>query len=246
MELHLTGLRDEVVQHLTVDHPVYREEDEDLAGDKGSPDFLDKDAVPGDVALAAGRAEFFLVFGLGGIEVALVGHNNPDDLEGLGDDAALGRPHLVLGLSGNEDHEPDDEHQERQQISRPEAHVRLELGGGNAGKTANIDHHIEDHVWGASLANVGAEHTTEVGFNGLQILAIVVGGSTITLSPDFKVLMKGVVFSYCSAIKGETLDLIPPVPRPMTIMAAMRPPKAAPFSMATGREVRNRMRLPTM
>ena len=51
---------------------------------------------------------------------------------------------------------------------------------------------------------------------------------------------------YWSAIKGATLDLIPPVPRPMTMMATMKPPSPAPWSRAAGIDVQVRMIRPTM
>lgn len=68
----------------------------------------------------------------------------------------------------------------------------------------------------------------------------------MTLSPDLRVLTNGVLFWYCSAIKGLTLLLMPPVPAPIMIMAAMRPPREAPCSIATGRAVTNSTRHPTM
>lgn len=44
-------------------------------------------------------------------------------------------------------------------------------------------------------------------------------GSTMTLSPFFKVATVCFVDLTCSAINGDTLDLKKPVPTPITIMA---------------------------
>lgn len=50
----------------------------------------------------------------------------------------------------------------------------------------------------------------------MYILETVKLGSIITRSPDCNVIMRalGSFASYCSAIKGEILDLKPPVPTP--------------------------------
>lgn len=58
--------------------------------------------------------------------------------------------------------------------------------------------------------------------------------------------MKGFLARYWSAIKGATLDLMPPVPNPMMIMAAISPPRDAPCSMDTGKEVKKRTKSPTI
>ena len=84
----------------------------------------------------------------------------------------------------------------------------------------------------------------------------------MTLSPLFSTRIVCFVPRYCSAIKGLTLDLMPPVPIPIIIckrishllptsfkvvtIDAMRPPKAAPCSIAVGNEVANRMRTPAV
>ena len=71
-------------------------------------------------------------------------------------------------------------------------------------------------------------------------------GSWMTLSPLFKTLITGFVFGIWSAINGDTLDLTPPVPIPMIITAAIKPPKEA-FLLATeGNEVMNKMKIPMM
>jgi hypothetical protein len=58
--------------------------------------------------------------------------------------------------------------------------------------------------------------------------------------------MKGFVFLYCSATRGETLALIPPVPRPIMIIEIMKPANVAvPFSIAAGIEVNVRIIKPT-
>lgn len=69
-------------------------------------------------------------------------------------------------------------------------------------------------------------------------------GSTMTFSPPANVLIKAFVPVYCSAIKGLTLLLMPPVPSPMTTIARMSPGKAIPCSMAIGREVAKRTSIP--
>ena len=68
----------------------------------------------------------------------------------------------------------------------------------------------------------------------------------MTLFPEERTLTNGFVVRTCSAIMGDTFDLIPPVPRPMMIMAAIKPGKAAPFSIDMGRDVKNKMTIPTM
>ena len=68
----------------------------------------------------------------------------------------------------------------------------------------------------------------------------------MTLSPDFSTRMVCLVPRYCSAIRGLTLDLMPPVPRPMIIIAVIKPPRAAPCSIDVGREVINRINMPNM
>ena len=79
-------------------------------------------------------------------------------------------------------------------------------------------------------------------------------GSTITLSPVGRVLTRNLVAVYCSAMRGETLDLIPPVlykqlvkpsqmlitvpyPSPRITMETINPPRPAPLSREPGREV---------
>lgn len=59
----------------------------------------------------------------------------------------------------------------------------------------------------------------------------------MTRSPDFKVLMYGLLDLYCSATSGDTLDLIPPVPSPTTIIPTTKPGNEAPLSMADGMDV---------
>lgn len=48
----------------------------------------------------------------------------------------------------------------------------------------------------------------------------------MTVSPDFKTFFLSFPV-YCSAIKGETLALIAPAPRPMMKMATTKPPREA-------------------
>lgn len=69
-------------------------------------------------------------------------------------------------------------------------------------------------------------------------------GSSMTLSPDFKILMEGLDLGTWSAIKGETFDLTPPVPIPMTMMATMKPAKEVSLEAIEGSEVMNKMKIP--
>jgi hypothetical protein len=74
----------------------------------------------------------------------------------------------------------------------------------------------------------------------------VTSGSTMTLVPSLLVSTNGSVLLTCSAIRGDTLLLIPPVPSPITTMATSSPGSAAPLSMHHGRLVKNRITIPAM
>lgn len=67
----------------------------------------------------------------------------------------------------------------------------------------------------------------------------------MTFSPDLSVFTKAFLNFTCSAIKGEILALMPPVPSPMIIMAAIKPPNAALCKIAVGSEVQTKMTSPT-
>lgn len=67
----------------------------------------------------------------------------------------------------------------------------------------------------------------------------------MTRSPFFNVLIKGVLLRYCSATSGDTFALIPPVPRPIMMMATMYPGNDAPEAIAIGMDVQTRMIKPT-
>jgi hypothetical protein len=75
---------------------------------------------------------------------------------------------------------------------------------------------------------------------------MVTSGSTITLAPFFNVLMNGLVVVICSAINGDTLLLMPPVPSPITIIATISPGTAAPLCTLHGRLVTNKITMPIM
>lgn len=80
--------------------------------------------------------------------------------------------------------------------------------------------------------------------NHMKSLCTVSSGSTITSSPDLRVLRIGWECWYCSAHMGVTLALIPPVPRPIVTIAAMRPPRPALFRIAVGVDVETRITRP--
>ena len=91
-------------------------------------------------------------------------------------------------------------------------------------------------------------------------------GSTMTLSPFFKTRIVIFVWRYCSATNGLTFDLMPPVPSPMIpyklyprlsvilkshlretlTIDTIKPLKAAPCSIAQGKDVQNSMNTPTI
>lgn len=144
VQLHLPGLRDEIVEHLRVDDPVDGVEGEDLAGDEGALDFLDEQAVPLEVVIAV--AELCLVFGLCGVEVALVCDTDPDDLECLGDDGTLWRLDYVFVLAEKQCSETNQEEEEGQKVGCPETNILLEFGGCDTGKGSNVNHEVKDHV----------------------------------------------------------------------------------------------------
>jgi len=76
---------------------------------------------------------------------------------------------------------------------------------------------------------------------------MVTAGSMITRSPVFTIVLMAIFFLwYWSAIRGATLDLMPPVPIPMIRIAATKPPIPAPFSSEVGSDVKTRMSNPTM
>lgn len=75
---------------------------------------------------------------------------------------------------------------------------------------------------------------------------IYIPGSIITLSPDLSVLIAILLRVYWSAINGETLALIPPVPIPIIKIDAMKPPRPAPLLRKEGSDVRRRMRRPAI
>jgi hypothetical protein len=74
----------------------------------------------------------------------------------------------------------------------------------------------------------------------------VTSGSTITFFPLANCRIKGFVVRTCSAINGETFDLIPPVPNPMTTIATISPGNAAPRSIDHGNDVRKSTTIPIM
>jgi hypothetical protein len=79
-----------------------------------------------------------------------------------------------------------------------------------------------------------------------KILVIVMGGSTMTFFPDLVIRTNGFVSVYCSAIKAETLALMPPPPMPMKIMEMRRPGSAKPASINEGSDVTERIARPMM
>ena len=70
-------------------------------------------------------------------------------------------------------------------------------------------------------------------------------GSTMTFSPEDVYRMKSFVFLYCSATKGEMLDLKPPVPRPIMTRATMKQAREPlECSMTPGTEEMTRRKCP--
>ena len=53
VSFHLTGLRDQVIEHLIVTHPIDWEENENTTGDQRSTNFVDKQIVPRGVMFVA-------------------------------------------------------------------------------------------------------------------------------------------------------------------------------------------------
>lgn len=144
MQLHGSGLRNEVVQHLRVNDPVDWVEGEDFASNNCTLDLFDEDAVPFQLVLAA--SNFLLVLGLGGIEVALVHDTDPDDLESLGNDRSLGWLGDILVLANQQGCETEQKEQKGQEVGWPEPNILLKLSSGNRGKRTNVDHEVEYHV----------------------------------------------------------------------------------------------------
>lgn len=83
---------------------------------------------------------------LGDFEVALVLERDPADLEGIGNDAALRGADLVLGLASHEYGKTNKEHEEGKKVGGPETDVLLQLCGRDGAETADVDHHVEEHV----------------------------------------------------------------------------------------------------
>lgn len=140
--LHLSGLGDEVTGELVVNDPVDWVEAEDLAGNEGTLELVDKLVVPGD---GAAVAVLGLVGRLGGVHVA-AGNHDPESAEGIGDDGAGWRADDVGLASEDEGDGSNHEDAETEQVGGPEADVQLHVRGGQQGERTDVDTGVEDHV----------------------------------------------------------------------------------------------------
>lgn len=139
---HLTGLTDEVVAEVAVNDPVDRVEAEDLAGNEGTLDFLNKVIIPSqsDAVTHGGLVRWFC-----GIHFAVLNHHS-DNAEAVRDDASLGRAHNVDLLSKNEGERADQEHAEAEQEGSPKVDIAFHVRGGQQRQTAKVDAEVEDHI----------------------------------------------------------------------------------------------------
>ena len=143
VELHRSGLRDEVGVELVVDDPVDGIEGEDLAGHEGTAELVDEGFAPGGlVFLAVGG----LVGGASGFEGAAIGHGDPEGFEGVGEDGARWGARDVELLPEEEDGETAHEGDETHEVDGPKALIFLHEYGGDETQGADIDTPVEDHV----------------------------------------------------------------------------------------------------
>ena len=111
------------------------------------------------------------------------------------------------------------------------------------GQSSNVDNPVKPVKCKPLAASLKTSIPMTYHMNSLWTVS---SGATITCSPDFSVFRMGWELEYCSAHMGVTFALIPPVPKPMVIMAAINPPNPTPCVIAVGVEVVTRMRRPTM
>ena len=142
--VHLSGLGDEVTGELAINDPVDGVESEHAAGNQGTLKLVDEVVVPGQGDLST-RTVLGLPAGLGGIHVAVLEHD-PESLEGVGDDRALGRTHDVELATEQEHRGTGSEHAQAKQVSGPEANVLLHVGSGQQRQRTQVDTAVEDHV----------------------------------------------------------------------------------------------------
>lgn len=117
VQLHLTGLGNEIVQHLAVHNPVDWEKDKHFTSVNRSSDFFNE--------LVSPWVLFFTGTGLGCVVVEFVLDGNPGTLERSGNHL-FGNWHLdVLVSTKVQSQQGNDKETERQQVSSPEVDVSL-------------------------------------------------------------------------------------------------------------------------
>lgn len=141
--LHLAGLGDKVAGELTVNDPVDRVETEHTASNQRTLELVNEVVVPGHVG--PGTVVGRLPAGLGSIHVAVDNHD-PQRLEGVGDNGALGRANDVVLAAEDEHHGTDSEHAQAKQITGPEANVLLHVRSGQQRQRSHVDTAVEDHI----------------------------------------------------------------------------------------------------
>ena len=164
VQLHGTGLCDEVGVELIVNHPVNWVEGEDLAGHEGAAKLVNKGLAPRGFGLSPycgleGRA--------GGVEVA-VSEADPESSESVWEDGASRWAGNVKFTSHDQNGEADHESDETREVDGPEALVFLHEDGSDEAERADVDTPVEDHV-DALESNTGVLDNAFAALEGLDL-----------------------------------------------------------------------------
>src|SRR5579862_3086796 len=126
MSFHLSSLRNQIVEHLIITHPIDWEEDKDPTSDQRPTNLINEQIIPVGLKFVAAMRR--LIRRLRRFKVELVSNADPEDFEGVKNDGTTRRASNVSLSSGNEDSQCEEENAERKKIGGPEINFGLELG----------------------------------------------------------------------------------------------------------------------
>ena len=143
MSFHLSGLRDQIVEHLIVTNPIDREKHENATCDQRTTNFVHKQIVPMRLVF---MSDISLERRFRRIEIALVAQSNPKDLERVQHNRSTRRSSNVLFATRDKNKDGEEEHAKGKEVSGPKVDACFKLSGCQAGQTANVDGPVEPGV----------------------------------------------------------------------------------------------------
>src|SRR5271170_3373477 len=127
MSVHLTGLRNQIVEHLTITNPINRKKHKNPTRNQRTTDFIDKQIVPVNLVLTSdiSRERRFRR-----IEISSIAKPNPKNFKGVQNDRPARRTSDVLLSTRDKNKDGEEKHTKGKKIGCPETDTRFQLSRG--------------------------------------------------------------------------------------------------------------------